>query len=306
MKGDFDLKLMQLRYFKTICEYNNITQASNILHVSQPALSSTIKELEKEFGITLFYRLSKGLILTEEGSAFLKEVNKLLEAEDQFFSQIEKLKHSVKNVRVGIPPVLSAMVFPRLIHSFQENYPGEQLHVVENGTVTNKSLVAGGELDAAIISCNGPLSSFYDSYDLCQLEVLLYISEENPVSAYRLANISQIKDMPLVLLSKDTYLTSLVYQKYEEAGLSPKVLFHTNQIASIINLVKNNTAATILFEKLLELPEGITGIPIEGFPTVQIKLIWKKSSVISPSLLRLINLAKKEFPKGCAGRKLQG
>ena len=74
------MKLLQLKYFQTICKYNNITRASNELHVSQPSLSNVIRDLEEEFGVTLFQRLSKGLSLTEEGKVLLATLTKCLHA----------------------------------------------------------------------------------------------------------------------------------------------------------------------------------------------------------------------------------
>ena len=61
------MTLIQLKYFQTICKYNNITRASAELHVSQPSLSNAVKELEREFGVSLFTRRSRGLELTQEG-----------------------------------------------------------------------------------------------------------------------------------------------------------------------------------------------------------------------------------------------
>ena len=57
------MTLIQLKYFQTICKYNNITRASAELHVSQPSLSNAVKELEREFGVSLFTRRSRGLEL---------------------------------------------------------------------------------------------------------------------------------------------------------------------------------------------------------------------------------------------------
>ena len=65
------MKLLQLKYFLTICEYSNISRAADKLHVSQPSLTAAMKSLEQEFGITLFHRQSRGLILTEEGEIIL-------------------------------------------------------------------------------------------------------------------------------------------------------------------------------------------------------------------------------------------
>ena len=67
------MKLKQLEYFQTICKYNNITRAAEELHISQPSLSGVIRELEEEFQVPLFHRLSKGLIPTEQGTVLLEE-----------------------------------------------------------------------------------------------------------------------------------------------------------------------------------------------------------------------------------------
>lgn len=94
------MKLLQLKYFLTICEYSNISRAAGKLHVSQPSLTAAMKSLEQEFGITLFHRQSRGLILTEEGEIIL--------------------------------------LFPALVQSFHQAYPDARIQMVENGSVTNK------------------------------------------------------------------------------------------------------------------------------------------------------------------------
>ena len=68
------MKISQLRYFMTVCRYNNITKAAEELYVSQPAISSSIKDLETEFGVKLFYRQNNKLLLTDEGEYFLDKV----------------------------------------------------------------------------------------------------------------------------------------------------------------------------------------------------------------------------------------
>ncbi|MFR3347575.1 MAG: LysR family transcriptional regulator, partial [Christensenellales bacterium] len=76
------MKISQLRYFMTVCRYNNITKAAEELYVSQPAISSSIKDLETEFGVKLFYRQNNKLLLTDEGEYFLDKVTDILGAVD--------------------------------------------------------------------------------------------------------------------------------------------------------------------------------------------------------------------------------
>lgn len=62
------MKLTQLRYFQGICRWGSLSRAARELHISQSVLSGTIKELEGEFGVLLFSRSGRGLVLTEGGS----------------------------------------------------------------------------------------------------------------------------------------------------------------------------------------------------------------------------------------------
>lgn len=73
------MKLSQLKYFQVVCKHNNLTRAAEELHISQPGLTHVIQEMEQEFGLTLFLRRNKGLVLTEEGRKFLEEANLLLQ-----------------------------------------------------------------------------------------------------------------------------------------------------------------------------------------------------------------------------------
>lgn len=88
------MKLSQLEYFQTICKHCNLTRAAEELHVSQPSLTHVIHDLEQEFGLTLFLRQNKGLVLTEEGRQFLDETNRLLEQTNYFVSRMKILGQS--------------------------------------------------------------------------------------------------------------------------------------------------------------------------------------------------------------------
>lgn len=72
------MTLRQLEYFCAICRCGSVTRAAGELLVSQPSLSNAVRELEREFGVSLFSRSSHGLILTAEGAALREEAEALL------------------------------------------------------------------------------------------------------------------------------------------------------------------------------------------------------------------------------------
>lgn len=290
------MTLVQLKYFQTVCKYNNITRASNELHISQPSLSNAIKDLEKEFGISLFYRFSKGLVLTEEGSLFLEETNHLLEHADLFISRINGLNQLNQTVKLGVPPMLSTLIFPHLLQSFHESFPNINLQMVENETLSNKVMVLDNTLDAAIISCNDPLPASLGFYDICSMDIYFYTSINNKLCTKTTINLSDLSSTPLALLAENSFLTSFIKQCFKFQHLIPKVMLHTNQLATIHQLVENKTASTFLFDNIFPTEQNIVKIPVNGLPKIKIRLIWNANQTLSLGTQNLIRLSKLEYP----------
>lgn len=85
------MKIIQLEYFCAVCRYHSITQAAQKLYVTQPAISNAIKELEKEFSISLFARTKNHMSLTKEGEIFYQKASKLLDTINQTSSELYDL-----------------------------------------------------------------------------------------------------------------------------------------------------------------------------------------------------------------------
>ncbi|HIX59830.1 MAG TPA: LysR family transcriptional regulator [Candidatus Blautia gallistercoris] len=290
------MTLIQLHYFQTVCKYNNLTKAAHELHISQPSLSNAMKELEKEFGLTLFYRHSKGLSLTEEGEQFLREAGQLLEQEERFLRRMHELGDAKQPVRLGVPPMLSALIFPRLFQASREHCPEIHLQLVENGTISNKELVLEGNLDAAIVSSDAPLPAAFGSYEMCSADIFFYLSATHPLASRKEIDLSEVEDVPLALLAEDSFLTSFLKQNFRDRDLTLNVMLNTNQLAAIWQLVENNAAATFLFDQLLPADQNIVKIPVKGLPRIQIQLVWNRKQRMSGGLKKLIHLAGQVYP----------
>ncbi|CDF20171.1 transcriptional regulator LysR family [Clostridium sp. CAG:609] len=130
-----DLELYKVFY--VVAKNKHMTRASEELHISQPAISQSIKKLEDQLGGTLFLRSNKGMELTEEGKMFYEYVKGALElignAENEFTSFKDLSKGEIK---VGCSTTLTKLILMDTLENFHKDYPNININIV-NGLTSN-------------------------------------------------------------------------------------------------------------------------------------------------------------------------
>ena len=288
------MKLSQLRSYEIICKHSNITKASEELHISQPSLSGVINDLEREFGVTLFYRQRNGLRITAEGKRLLELSRALTGQADELVREMTELGQKKSTVRLGLPPMIGSIVFPSIFSALKERCPNTELKITETGSITGISLVLDGTLDAAIISSNSRLPSSIDYINVRDVRILFYFNINEPIGDMLLVDYERIRDFPLVLLSEDSFGSAFVNGEFKKRGLQPNVILHTNQLFTIRNLLNNRSAATFLYEGILDpSEEDIAAVPLPDNPAVHIRLIWNKNHQQPNGLRDMIKMIRR-------------
>ena len=108
------MNLVQLKYFQAVCKYQSVSAAAEYLYISQPTLSSAIKELEREFGVSLFRRHHRGMVLTPEGTELLKHCERLLSHADQVERIMSDFGKRRNVLRLGVPPMIGSLFLPKI------------------------------------------------------------------------------------------------------------------------------------------------------------------------------------------------
>ena len=117
------MTLNQLRYFCTASRCHSITKAAEELYVTQPTISIAIRDLEIEFGVSLFQRKGNQLILTGEGETLYEKATYILQYCNELQADCSSMARIKPPLRIGIPPMLSTVFFPELLNAFQEVHP---------------------------------------------------------------------------------------------------------------------------------------------------------------------------------------
>lgn len=148
---NIDLELYKVFY--AVAKNKHMTRASEELHISQPAISQSIKKLEEQLGGTLFLRSNKGMELTEEGKMFFEYVKGALEliknAENDFTSYKDLTKGEIK---IGCSTTLTKLLLLDTINEFHKKYPNINFQIENDLTSTLINDLKLGKLDFVIFN----------------------------------------------------------------------------------------------------------------------------------------------------------
>ena len=141
------------RVFYAVAKHKHMTKASEELHISQPAISQSIKKLEGQLGGTLFLRSNKGMGLTEEGKMFYEYVKGALElinnAENEFTSFKDLSKGEIK---IGCSTTLTKLVLMNALKDFHLDYPNININITNDLTSNLINDLKLGKLDFVIFN----------------------------------------------------------------------------------------------------------------------------------------------------------
>ena len=292
------MTLLQLRYFQTVCRCESVLQAAEVLHMTQPSISSAIKALETEFHVVLFQRQHRGMKLTEAGEQFLVLADRLLAHADQVEQAMDDISRKSRRIRLGVPPMIGSLILPQLYQGFVKAFPDVQITIEEDGRAGLMRQLASGQLDVAFLPHDKPFDGTFETVHITDLETVCCVSAAHPLANRTRIQIEDLQEHSLVLFKNSFFQTESIKQRFHTCGLSPRVLLYTDQLSTVRRMVTREIAAGFMFSKLSEtLPETVS-IPLEPPMNVQVSLVWRRSSFTSRDILRFIEYIQENFGSG--------
>ena len=117
-----------LKYFVEVADKKSFSKAARTLHISQSAISRTIKALEEELGVVLFMRNAKAVELTDAGTIFLSHAKRVVFMFEHLKTDFEnEFKLEQGTILIGLPPITGAPIFANLLGAFKQEYPQIEL-----------------------------------------------------------------------------------------------------------------------------------------------------------------------------------
>lgn len=241
------MELRHLKYFLAVAEELNFTRASEKLFISQPPLSRQIMELEEEIQARLFIRNNKKVELTEAGKYFEKEVRVLFQDLERISIKTKKIAENVSGeFRIAYISSIYAEVISELIKHLKEQFPYVNFKLFEVSTTKQIAALEQGKIELGII--RSPIKSpkiktqlwFQDGFSVVYNKSVIQINSE--------AEIPNLKDETFVFFNKDyaPHYHEVLLQLCAFYGFTPKVVHESNNVNSIVQLVKNGLGISIV------------------------------------------------------------
>ena len=148
------MKLTQLRDVVTVAERGSLRRAARHLGLAQPAITRSIREIERELGVSLFDRQAKGMVLTPMGDLFVRRAGAIQDELRRAREEIDQLRgQAIGRVAVGLSTVSHLALLPRALADFRARFPEVMLDISEGLYPTMEIPLTTGKLDFYI----GPL-----------------------------------------------------------------------------------------------------------------------------------------------------
>ncbi|MBQ3854980.1 MAG: LysR family transcriptional regulator [Anaerovibrio sp.] len=286
------MELRQLEYFQMASRLKNITRAAERLNVSQPNITVAIKKLEAELGIQLFDRSQKQLSLTPEGSIFLNRIELALRNIQDAVIEVNDYKQLQKGtIKIGIPSMIGAYLFPKIFSSFQHLYPHLDIYLYEEGSMTIREQLERDELDFGIVILSDA-SANLQLLPMTRNQIVACVPSQHPLAKKNSLTIHDLANTDLIMLKEGSFLRYMVLNKLKMANITPNIVLESNQIETIKGLVSSNVGISFLLDFIVKGTPGIKPLSFAEPIYVDLGLAWKKERYISKAAQSFIDFCK--------------
>jgi DNA-binding transcriptional LysR family regulator len=295
-----DVELRHLRYFVAVAEELSFTRAAERLHMSQPPLSTQIRDLEAALGVTLIDRSRRTIALTPAGDALRAEAGRLLVQVDQALRAVQRAgTGETGRLTVGFVPSASVTTLPATLRAFRERHPGVELYLRDMAPDGLVAALRDGGVDVAFLYL--PFAETGVEVRAVSNEALVAaLPEGHPLAGRPQLKVADLRDEPFVLPAQHRMpgLHTQVLDACRRAGFSPTpVQKDVWLMQTILGLVAAGLGVALVPASVEHLHRtGVAFRSLRDAPaTVQMGALWRTGDA-SPVLARFLEVVDTTEP----------
>ncbi len=265
-------------YVYAVYEEKSFSKAAQKLYITQPALSTAIKKVEKKIGTPIFDRSTSPIGLTPGGEVYIDAIEKLFALEQNTLNQLNNINGLLAGkLSVGGTIFFTSFVLPGILGEFSRRYPQIKIELQEGTTTQLTEKLVSEELDLLID--NSELDDKnYEKYYYCTERIILAVPKSYPIneelreyqltaediragrhsqSDFPVLPLSLLKDTPFIIVKEENSIYKRSMKMCNRQNYTPNIIMKPDQVVSSFNMAGRGGGATFI-------PDGlIVNLPYE-------------------------------------------
>jgi LysR family cyn operon transcriptional activator len=282
------MELRALKYLIAVAEHGNFTRAAESLHVSQPALSQQILQMEDRLDAVLLDRSGRTVKVTDEGQAYIAHARRALfelESARRAIHDVRDLSRG--SVRLAMTPTFTAYLIGPLVAAFHAHFPAITIKVLEMSMDTIAAAIEADEVDLGIAFELGRCADI-ESLPLFTENLSVVVSDNHPWAACHSLDPAAFADGELALLSKN-FVTRIHIDNYLQAvQVAPKVAVEVNTISALVEIVRHSNLLTILPEAIAGQVMGLRNLVLAPPPPPRTVMLLRRKGAYQSGATRAL------------------
>ncbi len=288
------MTIRQLKIFREVYRTGNVTKAAEILYMTQPAVSRTIREIEEEYNVRLFERFNRRLTPTETGKALYARVLQILSGFEEMETELES-GSTQSTVRVGATMSLGSFLLPGLISRFAARYPEADIKASVLSEQNLERMLLENELDLALIE-NEITHPDLTRTPFGEDRLIPVFSNDHPLAEKETITLAELLSCPLLLREKGSAARTFFDSVLASEGLHAEPVWESSSPEALIQAAASGIGVTILPEHIVKehLAKALVCTrPIAGASMVRTcYIVMHKDKYVSELMRALIDLIK--------------
>jgi DNA-binding transcriptional LysR family regulator len=276
------INLRQIRYFVSTAEHGQISQAAVDLSISQSAITTAIKDLERIIGTELFVRSSHGMELTPAGRQFLFHAYDILNKVREATSLNIPANNLEGSLTVAATYTVIGYFLPAHLEKLKRAFPKLDIQLFELNREAIEEGLLSNRYDIAVLLTSNVLNPDLTTETLLGSRRRLWVAAKHHLLQRESIGLKEIAEEPYIMLTVDEAAhTSMKY--WSKASYQPSVTLRTSSVEAVRSLVANGQGVAILSDMVFR-PWSLEGKRIETIvlrdpvPAMDVGLAWRRNA----------------------------
>ena len=241
------MELFNMRYVLAVAEHKNFSLAAHACHIGQPALSQQISKLEKELGVALFLRNSRGAVLTEAGEEFVRRAREIIQRTETLKSEMSLYAGLCRGtLNVGVITSLQCIDFGGMLSALCSTYPEVSVNIQQGGTHILMQQLIDRKLDLAF--CNRPSGGLPNGIDFLPLgkdRFHVAVPAGHPLAKKKTISLAQLKDERFIFHQAGQVASELCLNACLKAGFEPNIVCRSSSPTTGFYMVRGGLGVAL-------------------------------------------------------------